>query len=145
MRLTIAAQWRSRSFPHTVGCQPLTIFRLRVATELAAGCATGSCRQLSNQRKFLDRSAQMSLSLNGAFWPTILPLFHGSRKVGLAAVRMMVSHRVEGPQRCASSTEGAVPSLTLRKQALGGPPAFRRVDDLAVSAMSGHLRRAALR
>ena len=25
------------------------------------------------------RSAQMSLSLNGAFWPTILPLFHGSR------------------------------------------------------------------
>ncbi len=25
------------------------------------------------------RSAQMSLSLNGAFCPTILPLFHGSR------------------------------------------------------------------
>ena len=25
------------------------------------------------------RSAQMSLTLNGAFWPTILPLFHGSR------------------------------------------------------------------
>ena len=23
-------------------------------------------------------SAQMSLGLNGAFWPTILPLFHGS-------------------------------------------------------------------
>jgi hypothetical protein len=27
----------------------------------------------------LTRSAQMSLSLNGAFCPTILPLFHGSR------------------------------------------------------------------
>jgi hypothetical protein len=25
------------------------------------------------------RNAQMSLSLNSAFWPTILPLFHGSR------------------------------------------------------------------
>jgi hypothetical protein len=43
----------------------------------------------------------MSFSLNGTFWPTTLPLFHGSRRVALLAVPMMVSHRIAGPQKCA--------------------------------------------
>ncbi|KQV46986.1 hypothetical protein ASC95_26115 [Pelomonas sp. Root1217] len=45
----------------------------------------------------------MSLTLNGAFWPTILPLFHGSHDRVLAADPMMVSHRVEGQQACAGA------------------------------------------
>jgi hypothetical protein len=43
----------------------------------------------------------MSLGLNGAFCPTSLPLFHGSRWTTLPAVPMMVSHRVEGHAGCA--------------------------------------------
>ena len=46
------------------------------------------------------RSAQMSLGLNGAFWPTILPLFHGWRWVAMPGVPMMVSRRVKRLQRC---------------------------------------------
>src|ERR1700712_4988693 len=46
-------------------------------------------------------SAQMSLTLKGAFWPTILPLFHGSRCTALTLGSMMVSHQVEGAQQCA--------------------------------------------
>ena len=42
------------------------------------------------------RSAQISLTLNGAFWPTILPLFHGSRRTVLTLDSMMDSHQVDG-------------------------------------------------
>src|SRR5258708_7598971 len=42
----------------------------------------------------------MSLSLNGAFWPTILPLFHGSRCAADAMDSMMDSCPVEGSPTC---------------------------------------------
>ena len=48
----------------------------------SAQLAVGLKRASSRARPSIwrrTRSAQMSLSLNGAFWPTILPLFHGSR------------------------------------------------------------------
>lgn len=51
----------------------------------------------------------MSLSLNGAFWPTILPLFHGSRWMALATDPVMVSHRVEGQRRCAAAKSRRLP------------------------------------
>lgn len=51
----------------------------------------------------------MSLGLKGAFCPTILPLFHGSRELALLAVLMMVSHRVEGHKGCACRTSGGNP------------------------------------
>src|SRR5574343_251734 len=51
------------------------------------------------------RSAQMSLGLNGAFWPMILPLFHGSRRVVFPAASMMDSHRVEGHVGCAENRQ----------------------------------------
>ena len=60
----------------------------------------------------------MSLSLNGAFWPTILPLFHGSRLTALALDPMMDSHQVEGLQECA----GRCLADNLRQ---GGGPAGR--------------------
>ena len=47
----------------------------------------------------LTRSAQMSLSLNGAFCPTILPLFHGSRRAALTVVPMMDLHASGGTAR----------------------------------------------
>jgi len=39
-------------------------------------------RELSDAARHLrrTRSAQMSFSLSGTFWPTILPLFQGSRR-----------------------------------------------------------------
>lgn len=46
----------------------------------------------------------MSLSLNGAFWPTILPMFHGSRWIALATDPMMVSHPVERQTRCTNAS-----------------------------------------
>jgi hypothetical protein len=51
----------------------------------------------------------MSLSLNGAFWPTILPLFHGSRRPALTLDPMMDSHQVEGQRECADATSRRVP------------------------------------
>ena len=51
----------------------------------------------------------MSLSLNGAFYPTILPLFQGSRRALTPVLPMMVSHGVEGHTRCADSTSGPLP------------------------------------
>ena len=51
----------------------------------------------------------MSLDLNGAFCPTILPFFYLSRRVLLPVVPMMVSHRVEAHTRCADSASGSLP------------------------------------
>jgi hypothetical protein len=48
----------------------------------------------------------MSLTLNGAFWPAIVPSFDGSRDRVLAAIRIMVSHRVEGQQAWAGAARG---------------------------------------
>jgi hypothetical protein len=42
----------------------------------------------------------MSLTLNGAFWPTISPLFHGSRQAAFTLDPMMDSYQVEGHRRC---------------------------------------------
>jgi hypothetical protein len=47
----------------------------------------------------LTRSAQLSLSLNGAFCPTILPLFHGSQRAALTVVPMMDLHAFGGTAR----------------------------------------------
>ena len=46
-----------------------------------------------------------------AFCPTILRLFHGSRRVALATVPMMVSHRVEGPRSMRRTIQKQVVSL----------------------------------
>lgn len=59
--------------------------------------SASSCTRLSICG--LTRSAQMSLSLNGAFCPTILPLFQGSREVEACEVRMMGLHRFGGTAR----------------------------------------------
>ena len=54
------------------------------------------------------RSAQMSLSWNGAFCPTILPLFHGSRSAALPAVPMMVSIELRAAQDALSPRQAAI-------------------------------------
>jgi hypothetical protein len=84
------------------------------------------------------RSAQTSLSLNGAFWPTILPLFHGSRRPALTLDPMMDSHQVKAnknaPTWClkdSGSRQFQAPRCRQRS-------AFRRVFVPTLSATSGH-------
>jgi hypothetical protein len=81
-----------------------------VIVALAAGVAMPRLKRASSRTRpsiwSRTRRAQMSLSLNGAFCPTSLPLFHGSRETTLPGVPMMVSHRVKGHAGCARATPG---------------------------------------
>jgi hypothetical protein len=49
----------------------------------------------SDPRQPLRRegAAQISLSLSGAFWPTSLPLFHGSRRLRVVVASIVISFR----------------------------------------------------
>ena len=72
----------------------------------------------------------MVLTLTGAFWLTILPLFHGSRCATLTLDFMMVSHQVEGAYRasgfpsvtpppfCPSPARTSVARVAMRLEAL---------------------------
>lgn len=66
------------------------------------------------------RSAQMSLTLKGAFWPTILPLFQGTWQVAVSTDAMMVSHRVEGTSACAGLTAAVLDATPQAAPALSG-------------------------
>jgi len=71
-----------------------------------------------------------------AFCPTILRLFHGSRRVALATVPMMVSHRVEGPRSMRRTIQKQVVSLNHLGVGLMRRPAdFWHSGQLAVPAI----------
>lgn len=86
----------------------------------------------------------MRLRLNGTFWPTVLPLFHGLRWTASATARTMVSHRVEGQTRGAATIATSLSWINLGSTRPPGPlAAYWLGRQLTVPAMSRRRSRAA--
>src|ERR1700744_5505734 len=84
---------------------------------------------------------QMSFSLNGAFCPTILPLFQGVRRSLPLAFEIMTTSLLRWDlERCAAATAPRLPPLRVAKSAFG--VCVLEVE-LRESAKSGRLRRSA--
>ena len=80
----------------------------------------------------------MSLTVSGAFWPTILPLFHGSRERVLAVDSMMVSHRLEDRESCAMAALIVRGARRLRTRCNHLWSALRRMDNPTLPAIKRH-------
>src|SRR6185437_5342155 len=80
----------------------------------------------------------MFLSLNGVFWPMILPLFRGSRRTSLTLDPIMDFRQVEGQQECANAGSRRMhrsrqfQSLAFPESQLPGAPSYSHCRPEAV-------------